>query len=143
MANNIEYKFLKIDLTQFSPAEENYDSDNAKVGISTEFGFAYNRKDNVLRCSTILRFVQNELTFLRCELQAFFLLKEESIQSLIINDELIIPKGLLCQFASLCYGSFRGVLYVKMINTPFSDIILPPLYIDQVIKEDLKIALKL
>lgn len=137
--SNIQYKFIKMDLTQFSPEWERYDSSNISVGIEANFNFSYNKNEGILKCATSLIFIQENQPFLKSELQTFFEISKESIEELTSENVIILPKGLLCQFASLAYGSYRGVLYMKTINTALSNLILPPLYLDEVIKEDMKI----
>ena len=139
--NSIQYKFIKIDLTQFSPEWDKYDSENPGVGIETNFNFSFNKTEGVLRCTTNLHFIQDDQVFLKTELQTYYEISKESIDGLVSENVLTIPKGLLCQFASLAYGSYRGVLYMKTINTPLSNLILPPMYLNEVIKDDMQIQL--
>lgn len=137
--NNIQYRFIKMDLTQFSPEWDRYDSKNPTIGIETNFSFSYNKSEGVLKCTTNLQFIQENQIFLKSELQTFFEITKDSIEGLTSEDVITIPKELLCQFASLSYGSYRGVIYMKSINTSLSNLILPPMYLDVVIKEDMKI----
>ena len=137
--NNIQYRFIKMDLTQFSPEWDRYDSNNPMVGIETNFNFSYNKSERVLKCTTKLHFIQDNQIFLKSELQTFYEISKDSIEMLTNENVITIPKGLLCQFASLAYGSYRGVIYMKSINTALCNLILPPLYLDEVIKDDMKI----
>lgn len=139
--NNIHYRFLKMDLTQFSPDWDLYKSEIPDVGIESNFSFSFNKTQNVLRCATKLRFSQDSGVFLESELQTFYSIDKESIEGMTNGNELVVPRGLLCQFASLAYGSYRGVLYMKTLNTPMNNLIIPPLYLDEVIKEDIRFAL--
>ena len=141
MNNSIQYKFIKIDLTQFSPEWDKYDLENPGVGIETNFNFSFNKTEGVLRCTTNLHFIQEDQVFLKTELQTFYEISKESIEELVSENVLTIPKILLCQFASLAYGSYRGVLYMKTINTPISNLILPPMYLNEVIKDDMQVQL--
>ena len=141
MMNNIHYRFLKMDLTQFSPDWDHYKPEIPDVGIESNFSFSFNKTQNVLRCTTKLRFSQDSRVFLESELQAFYSIDKESIEGMTNGNELVVPRGLLCQFASLAYGSFRGVLYMKTLNTPMNNLIIPPLYLDEIIKEDVRFAL--
>lgn len=88
-----------------------------------------------------MSFSQDSRVFLESELQTFYSIDKESIEGMTNGNELVVPRGLLCQFASLAYGSYRGVLYMKTLNTPMNNLILPPLYLDEVIKEDVRFAL--
>lgn len=137
----IQYKFIKMDLTQFSPEWEKYDSSNDSVGIETNFNFSFNKTEGILKCATNLTFIQENQPFLKSELQTFYEISKESIAELTSEEVITIPKALLCQFASLAYGSFRGVIYMKTINTALCNLILPPMYLDEVIKDDMKIHL--
>ena len=130
-----------MDLTQFSPQWDRYDTKNQIVRIEANFSFSFNKTEDVLKCTTSLHFVQNNLIFLKSELQTFYELKKESIIDLTSENIITIPKELLCQFASLAYGSYRGVIYMKTINTNLSNLILPPMYLNEVIKDDMKIQL--
>ena len=98
-------------------------------------------ESRILRCTVTFHFVQGNQPFLNAELQNYFEIAEESLAEITDGDKLVVPRGLLCQFASFGYGSFRGILYLKSINTPYSDIIMPPLYVHEIIKEDLEIDL--
>ena len=130
-----------MDLTQFSPEWDKYNTGDPSVGIETNFNFSFNRSEGILKCVTNLTFIQNNQVFLKSELQTFFEILKESIDELTNENVITIPRGLLCQFASLAYGSIRGVIYMKAINTVLSNIILPPMYLDVVIKDDMKIQL--
>jgi hypothetical protein len=130
-----------MDLTQFSPEWDRFDAGNTSIEIETNFNFSFNKSEGILKCVTNLTFVQNNQVFLRSELQTFFEILKESIDELTNENVITIPRGLLCQFASLAYGSFRGVIHMKTINTDLSNLILPPMYLDEVIKSDMKIQL--
>ena len=130
-----------MDLTQFSPEWEKYDSSNDSVGIETNFNFSFNKTEGILKCATNLTFIQENQPFLKSELQTFYEISKESIAELTSEEVITIPKALLCQFASLAYGSFRGVIYMKTINTALCNLILPPMYLDEVIKDEMKIYL--
>jgi len=139
--NNIQYKFIKMDLTQFSPELEIFDPSNESIGIETNFNFSFNKTERILKCVINLTFIQDNQPFLKCELQTFFEISKESIEEQTNDNFVIFPKGLLCQFASLAYGSFRGIIYMKTINTNICNLILPPMYLNEVIKGDMKIEL--
>jgi hypothetical protein len=130
-----------MDLTRFSPEWDRYNTGDPSVGIETNFNFSFNKSEGILKCVTNLTFIQNNQVFLKSELQTFFEIIKESIDKLTNENVITIPRGLLCQFASLAYGSFRGVIYMKAINTTLSNLILPPMYLDEVIKDDMKIHL--
>jgi hypothetical protein len=130
-----------MDLTRFSPEWDRYNTGDPSVGIETNFNFSFNKSEGILKCVTNLTFIQNNQVFLKSELQTFFEIIKESIDELTNENVITIPRSLLCQFASLAYGSFRDVIYMKAINTTLSNLILSPMYLDEVIKDDMKIHL--
>lgn len=139
--NDIQYRFMKMDLTQFSPEWDRYDSENQEIGIESNFNFSYNKENMVLRCTANLNFIQKNQIFLKTELQTFFDIAEETVEKLTKDGQITLPRIFLCQCASLAYGSFRGVIYMKTINTALNNLILPPMYLNEVIKDDMIIQL--
>ena len=69
--SDIQYRFMKMDLTQFSPEWDRYDSENQEIGIESNFNFSYNKENMVLRCTANLNFIQKNQIFLKTELQTF------------------------------------------------------------------------
>ena len=139
--SDIQYRFMKMDLTQFSPEWDRYDSENQEIGIESNFNFSYNKENMVLRCTANLNFIQKNQIFLKTELQTFFDIAEETVEKLTKDGQITLPRSFLCQCASLAYGSFRGVIYMKTINTALNNLILPPMYLNEVIKDDMIIQL--
>ncbi|MCF0204357.1 MAG: hypothetical protein HUK12_03505 [Muribaculaceae bacterium] len=63
---------------------------------------------------------------MKAELDAFFSMNPASVDDLSENECIVIPNDLQAQFASLTYGSMRGIIFAKTIGTPLNHIILPP-----------------
>ena len=120
------YQFIGLEILQFATFEENFSDVNAEVEISNNFQFSYNFEDRTVRCVTSVLFTQNNAVVLKCELASFFYLESETAESLIKGDVFLAPSELLAQFASLTYGSMRGVIFTKTIGSPLNKIILPP-----------------
>ena len=63
---------------------------------------------------------------MKAELKSYFNIMSESVASMIEDDCVVLPTSLMTQFASLGYGSMRGVIYAKTMGTPLEKFILPP-----------------
>ena len=126
MDKDILYQFMGLEILQFATFEENYSDVNAEVEISNNFQFSYNFEDRTVRCVTSVLFTQNTAVVLKCELASFFYLESGTAESLTKNGTFYAPSELLAQFASLTYGSTRGVIFTKTIGSPLNKIILPP-----------------
>jgi hypothetical protein len=126
MENKIFYKFIKLDLAQFAT----FCCDNA-VGdeplvLSNSFKFSYNFDEEVVCCTTMIVVTKGDAPMLKAELNSYFKIQTESVKAITNDDSVSLPIELMTQFASLCYGSMRGVLYIKTIGTPLNDMVLPP-----------------
>ena len=67
-----------------------------------------------------------------------FEIKEESVvEATLENGDVVIPRRLLVQLASLNYGTLRGIIIERTKGTPFSSVFLPPLIVEDIITEDL------
>lgn len=126
METPILFQFVKMDLTQFATFEDSYTDGKAQLEIFNRFQFAYNFAEHLVLCKTIIEVTKHEKMLLKADLDCIFRIDTESASKIETNDEAVIPQGLLAQFASLAYGSLRGVIYFKAAGTPFSNFILPP-----------------
>ena len=115
-----------MDIQQFATFEENYSDKRTEVEISNNFQFSYNFEDRTVKCVTSVIFTQDKAVILKCELASFFYLERETAESLVKDNVFRATSELLSQFASLTYGSIRGVIFTKTIGSPLNKIILPP-----------------
>jgi hypothetical protein len=126
MDKEILYQFVSMDLVQFATFEDNYIENEADIEISNRFQFAYNFKENIMSCTASVIYLKEKEILLKADLVSYFVIEENSAKSLKDAEDLIAPAGLLAQFASLTYGSLRGVIFVKTIGSPLNRIVLPP-----------------
>ena len=126
MADQIFYRFIKLDLTQFAIFEANYVDDEKPLDLSNSFQFAYSYDNDVVCCATTVVITKENRPILKAELDSYFNIMPESVTSMMDDDCVVLPTSLMTQFASLGYGSMRGVIYAKTMGTPLEKIILPP-----------------
>ena len=126
MADQIYYRFIKLELTQFATFEADYIDDGKPLELSSSFQFAYSSDDDVVCCATTVVISKGNSPILKAELKSYFNIQPESVTSMIEDDYVVLPTNLMTQFASLGYGSMRGVIYAKTMGTPLEKIILPP-----------------
>jgi len=136
MKKSIQYCFRKIDVAQFAIFLENYSGEISEVGFEMDAQFTFDKEQNVL-CSRVIVSMTNEANqlLLKIELCCYFEIARESMQNILQDNSYVFDPPLLVQFASLCYGTLRGVIHMKTIDTPLNGYILPPVYFDTIIKE--------
>jgi len=134
----IAYQIAKIELTQFSLSDSVNDLalQEISLSINTTVNFAFNADSNALRCKLMVNLLQSKNELLQTELLMFFKIKDDSVEALKDGISLTMPRNVLCQFASFCYGALRGIMYLKTINTPLENVCLPPLDMKKLITED-------
>lgn len=126
MKTPILFKFVKMDLVQFATFTDVLKAGDAEIEIFNRFQFAYNFEDHLVLCKTIIELSKQEEILLKAEFDCIFKIEQESASAIETGTDATIPQGLLAQFASLSYGSLRGVIHIKAVGTPFSNFILPP-----------------
>ena len=134
--NTIYYKYIKIDLEQFAVFEENIPEKIDEVQIRTEIQFNYDKAQNIICNRLTVMLNHQDKPLLKSVLCSYFSVKEESVKQ--IKDEknqIVFAPDILVQFASLNYGSLRGILHLKTLNTPLVNQILPPVSFNQIIDQ--------
>lgn len=130
----LQYRYLKISDDQFATFEENYDP-SSNVDFQNSISFSFNYDNNVLTCSEVITYMQGEKVILKLGLNSFFMIHPDCVSELTNEGKLCCPKEFLWQFASLNYGSIRGVLYERTKDSELNALVLPPFYFDQLIKD--------
>lgn len=136
MSNNIEirYRYCKIELEQFAIFEDTCPDDLKDTDLRTAVQFSFDPEQHIICCCISVTLLHDSKILLKCQLNSYFDIDPESVDKAIRQDKLyIFDIPALIQFASLCYGSMRGVIYAKTMNTPFNMFILPPVYFSSMI----------
>lgn len=126
MEKEIFYQFTGMELIQFATFEDCYVDNGEEIEITNKFQFSYDFDNNVMRCISSVSLSKESVVFLKADLASLFGIEPSSAESLKESDDFIAPVELLAQFASLTYGSIRGVIFAKTMGTALNNIILPP-----------------
>ena len=140
MENTILYRFKELKLTQFSTFDSNYSDEDGEIEIQNFFRFTYESTENVLSCTTRIKISSHKKDILKADLDSIFQLAPQSVKNLKDGEDIVLSPALLIQFASLSYGSMRGILYAKTMGTPLSKIILPPNNFSNIFTEPLYLS---
>jgi hypothetical protein len=127
MTNQLFYQFVQLDLIQFETFVQTIHEDKEiSMELSSSFRFDYNFALHRVCCTTTVAVNQENTPVLSAELNAYFQIQEVSESSITESDCVVLPIGLMAQFASLGYGTMRGIIYAKTMGTPLDKIVLPP-----------------
>ena len=133
MEGQVLYKYSKMEIEQFAMFEENYNQNVEEVEFQTEAQFSFDKESSVLCSKIVVNMSAVEKPLVKAELKSYFNIQPESIDSLRQDGKILFPPQLLVQFASLCYGSMRGVIFAKTQGNALSNYVLPPVYFGQLI----------
>lgn len=126
MEKEIFYQFISMELVQFATFEDCYVENDEDIEIANKFQFLYNFDENVMCCTASVTMSKENRIFLKADLASYFGIEPGSAENLKENEDFIAPAELLAQFASLTYGSIRGVIFAKTMGTALNNIVLPP-----------------
>ena len=133
MEHQLLYKYGKMELSQFAMFDENYSQETKEVQYQTEAQFSFDKENNVLCSKIAVSMFDVDKPLMKCELNSYFDIQPESIEGLRKDGRIVFAPPVLVQFASLCYGSMRGVIFTKVQGTPLDKYILPPIYFGTII----------
>ena len=133
MDQHILYKYIKIETEQFATFEESFNDSVEELHFQTEVMFGYAKEHGVLCTKIMVNISQMSTTILKVVVASYFEIAKESIEMLSENNKVVFPPNFLVQIASLNYGSIRGVIHAKTVNTKLNRIILPPFYFGNMI----------
>lgn len=134
---DVSFALKKIVTTQFAIIEEAY-KEKKPVSMNLSLSFAVNKETRIIEVSAKVNFAVLESPFVLIEVGCFFAIKKESWDTFMDEKgEKRVPKGFLCHLSMHTIGTLRGVLHAKTENTPFNRFILPPINVNELVKEDL------
>ena len=133
----ILYRFKSISVEQFALLGDCFFFDDS-VEIKTGFLFRFVKEEcSLISVCDVEIFQKGELK-IKATLDCSFEINKKSVEDCTKEDgSIIMPKHALIQFASLNYGTLRGVIVEKTKGTTFASAILPPLVVAELITEDL------
>lgn len=137
----IQYRIASMNVISTEINSGAFHEGDGKVGVNNSFSFGLDMKQSLLHCKHELTMLQNECVFLKIQLQTTFVIAPESLEAMKYEKVLTIPQGFLVQCASISYGSMRGIVLLKAEQKGLNNVIIPPLYLDETIKEPMTMAL--
>ncbi len=135
------YKFVGIRTTQFAYFDENLDTNNTELKVSTSYSYGVNEKDGSFLCAMTCRYDQGEKPVMKIDTEAQFLLNNACMKEYIKGKEFELPREVVCNFTSMLYGATRGILSCKLEGTRLVGFVLPPTNLADVITSPLIIKI--
>lgn len=132
----IPYRISGIRTTQFALFPEKF-INGKEIAVQTSFSFGYNESLDSIRCISNFEYFQDENILMTSEIQCTFDISPEGTSK--IKHLKKIPVDFLRYMATIVTGTARGIIHAKSEGTLLVGIILPPINLVEVIKDDLPI----
>lgn len=131
----LEFKIINIKTEQFALFEENH-LDKGEINLDTNLSYGLNATERNFIVSIKFTFRMKKKPFMTIQVNCNFEISQESFNSLIVNDNIIVPNKFIAHIAKITIGTSRGILHSKTEGTIFNKYILPTINVSQMLPED-------
>jgi hypothetical protein len=137
----IKFKYAAIRTDQFATFDypNGITTDRCTVSGEVQTGNNFNARTIIITVISNIKF--GESLVMTIKVSSYFEIEEESWNALKKDDCVVVPKEFLFHIGGLAVSTTRGILYAKTEGTDLNRFILPIIYMDQVIKGDMKIPI--
>ena len=133
----IPYKIARLETKQFAIFPEKFNnSDPAEVSSSFEFSTSVDLE--TMRCRATFQYIQEDKVWLILELNAFFMIAPDGITE--IKKKGAVPVDFLRYMGTIAVGAARGIIHARTEGTVLNAVVLPPINLMEIIKEDLVVG---
>ena len=130
----IPYKIARLETRQFAIFPEKFNNQE-DVGVNSAYEFSISTDQTAIRCRSTFHYFQGETVLMILELNAFFAIAPEGMVE--IQNKGSVPVDFLRYMGTIAVGAARGVIHSKTEGTVLNAVVLPPINLVEIIKEDL------
>jgi hypothetical protein len=137
----IRYGIVNITTDEFTMPEK-YDDSNV-VEIKIYFAFTSLAEEKIINLQVKCLFYQHDNLIMNIAASTSFQIHPEDWMLMYNPDtnKLNIPLGFVLHMSSLTVGTTRGILHAKTENNPVNTVVIPPINLNEIIKENVVIDL--
>ena len=133
---SIPYRISRIETAQFALFPDKY-VNGEEVMVNTNLTFNYNNDLSLIRNILTINYSQGENLLLILQLNCYFNILPEGTET--IKAEGYISVDFMRYMGTISVGTARGVIHAKTESTVLNAIVLPPINLVEVLKEDLQL----
>jgi len=134
MIRTIPYKISHIETMQFAIFPENL-INGQEVLVNTNCGYNVRSDLNQVRNVISVNYTQNEKLLMVVQLACYYDIAPEGVEA--IKAEGKIPVDFLRYMGSISVGTIRGVIHAKTEGTVLNPVVMPPVNLEEMVKNDL------
>lgn len=130
----IPYKINQIKTQQFALFPEKFVNGNG-VAVKAEYEFKVHTDLCTVLCVSKFSYSQDDNLLLTTQIDCTFGVSQDGFQEL--HQSRTIPAGFLQYLATISTGTARGIIHTKTEGTVLNSVVLPPINLLEIIKDDL------
>ena len=131
----IRYRIKQIRTPQFAIFPENYIKEEKSVDIQATVNFYVHKSLGFIKCTIGIEYAQKNKVLLKIVVECVFELSPDAVEE--ITKTKVVKVDVLRYIATIAVGATRGVIAAKTENTELNNIVLPPINLVDLVKEDL------
>jgi len=112
-----------------------------ELEISASMDLRHANDGSAVMVQALFTFSEKDKKVMILETTCEFSIHPEDLQNITEEGKVVIPKGTIDYFIAQTVGTARGILHCKTEGTPFNGIIIPPMNVTGMFKEDMIISL--
>ena len=124
----------RLETNQFAIFPEKFNS-LEPVGVNSSYEFSISADLSSIRCRSTFHYVQGDNVLMVLEMGAIFAIAPEGVSE--IKAKGTVPVDFLRYMGTIVVGAARGIIHAKTEGTVLNSVILPPINLVEIIKEDL------
>jgi len=124
----VRFNIVRIQTEQFAIIPESY-QENAEFEINHELSFGIDKTNQMVLVRKTARYLHPDRPpFLLITVACYFRIEDDSWNSLKVENTVHVqlPRDFAIHLAVTTIGTLRGILHTKTEQTPFNQLIMPP-----------------
>lgn len=145
MDKSVKQAYFQINgggIQEYAYFDENYNSSVSEFQLNSSLSFNFNPQTRILTSLCGVTVNQNGLPVVKCTISFEYALTLETVQDFSVSKKIEIPQEILVYFGTNSLGALRGAIMARLETTRFK-FILPPVNLNDIIKEPLTISDKI
>lgn len=135
----VRFRMFRISTGQFAILSA--DVPQGDVDINTNMELKHTNDGSAIQVHATFSFNEKEKQVMVLDTTCEFAIHPDDLRSITKDGQVVIPKELIDYFIAQTVGTARGILHCKTEGTPFNGIIIPPMNVTGMFKDDMVIDL--
>ena len=130
----IPFRIKRVETKQFAMFPDDMEGD--VVQVNTKYEFRANVNERMILCDSYFDYKQEDKLILVLQVACYFEIEAGAFESFKKGDEIHIPVEFMRYMGTIAVGTARGIICAKTEGTRINSVVLPPINLVEVMKDD-------